>query len=448
MRLARHFSLRARLAVVTAAGAMVVLGAGALLLYRDLSNELSDAITEELAIRVDDLAIDYQDGQLTAGEGLVSTQAIDQNGDVISPPGVDRMLTTDELARASRGQIIVDRSVPGEGEHARLLARPINGPNDAMLVGVAAVSTDPLVNAHNRLTVVLAIAGPALAAAVAATAWVLAGAALRPVRQMASEAATITMAQAGRRLPQPAGDDEIAELGLTLNAMLARIEETINHERAFIDDAAHELRTPIAVLRGELELASHDPGDREAVAEGLASALEETDRLAHLTDDLLTLARADAGQLIPGDATTELLSATRAVVRRLPHRDNVRIEVRGEPTVIRGEQDWIHQIIMNLVANADRYAATRIVITAGRSDGHGTLRVADDGPGFPEELLPRVFDRFARGDGARGRSQGGAGLGLAIIASLAHALGGTVTATNAAPLDGACVEVELPLAVP
>jgi signal transduction histidine kinase len=126
----------------------------------------------------------------------------------------------------------------------------------------------------------------------------------------------------------------------------------------------------------------------------------------------------------------------------------VRIEVRGEPTVIRGEQDWIHQIITNLVANANRYAATRIVITAGHSDGHGTLRVADDGPGFPEELLPRAFDRFARGDGARGRSEGGAGLGLAIIASLAHALGGSVTATNAAPLDGACVEVELPLAMP
>jgi signal transduction histidine kinase len=180
----------------------------------------------------------------------------------------------------------------------------------------------------------------------------------------------------------------------------------------------------------------------------LASALEETDRLAHLTEDLLTLARADAGQLVPGDASTELLSATRAVVRRVPHRNDVKIEVRGEPTVVRGDQDWIHRIVTNLVANADRYAKTRIVISVASFDGRGRLVVADDGPGIPEDLLPRAFDRFARADAARGRAGGGAGLGLAIIASFVHALGGTVTAANGASLDGACVEVELPLAVP
>jgi signal transduction histidine kinase len=264
---------------------------------------------------------------------------------------------------------------------------------------------------------------------------------------MTNEAATISMAQVGRRLAQPEGNDEIAELGRTLNAMLARIETTIAHERAFIDDAAHELRTPIAVLRGELELAAHDPGDREAVSQGLASALEETDQLTHLTEDLLTLARADAGQLAPGDATTELLGATRAAVHRLAHRGEVSIEISGQPTVVRGGPDWIQHIVTNLVVNADRYASRRIMITVAPAGAHGRLLVADDGPGFATELLPRVFDRFTRGDGARGRSDGGTGLGLAIIASLAHALGGTVTASNGSPLDGACIEVELPLAL-
>ena len=190
-----------------------------------------------------------------------------------------------------------------------MLARPDPGPGREDAVAVVATSTASLVQARDRLTIVLAVAGPILAAAIGAAAWIVTGAALRPVRRMTNEAATISMAESGRRLAQPAGEDEIAELGRTLNAMLARIETTIAHERAFIDDAAHELRSPIAVLRGELELTAHDPGDADAVAVGLASALEETDRLTRLSEDLLTLARADAGQLAPGDTTTELLGA-------------------------------------------------------------------------------------------------------------------------------------------
>jgi signal transduction histidine kinase len=425
---------------------MAMLTVGALVLHRDFSGELSASLTDGLAIRVADLATDYQDGEVTAGAGLVTTQVLDQNGKVISPVGAAPLLTADELARATSREIVVDRPVPVVGSSARLLASPIRRTGTAIVVGVAATSTEPLSKARDRLAFVLVVAGPALTAAIAVAAWFLTGAALRPVRRMAGEAATISMTETGRRLPQPGGDDEIAELGRTLNGMLSRIESTIVHERAFIDDAAHELRTPLAVLRGELELAAQDIDDRDAVVRGLASALEETDRLTHLTQDLLTLARADAGQLMPGVATTELLSASRAVVRRLSHRDDVTIEVRGEPTVVHADADWIHQIVTNLVGNADRYATSRIVVTAGHDGERGTLAVADDGPGFPDDLLPRAFDRFARGDGARGRSEGGAGLGLAIIASLTQALGGRVSATNGASLSGACIQVDLPLA--
>jgi signal transduction histidine kinase len=251
------------------------------------------------------------------------------------------------------------------------------------------------------------------------------------------------MVEPGRRLAQPPGDDEIAELGRTLNAMLARIETTIAHERAFIDDAAHELRSPLAVLRGELELTADDPQDAEAVAQGVASALEEADRLARLTEDLLTLARADAGQLYPGEATTELLGAAEECLRRLPHRDDVRVEASGEPVIVRGDATWIHQIVTNLVVNAERYARSRIVVTTARHAELALLVVADDGPGFPPALLEQAFDRFSRGDGARTRSGGGAGLGLAIVSSLADAVGGTVRASNGPPLGGACVEVEV-----
>jgi len=448
VRLAGRLSLRTRLAAIAGAGAMIVLGVGALLLYRNLSNELSHAITDELTIRVSDLSASLEDGSVTPSSGLLIAQAVDASGNVLSPSGAQRVLSADELARASRGQIIVDREVPGVGEHARLLARPIGATSAGPVIGVAAVSTAPLEHARNRLTIVLVVAGPALAAAIAGAAWLLAGAALRPVRRMTGEAATISMAEAGRRLAQPPGDDEIAALGRTLNAMLARIETTVAHERAFVDDAAHELRTPIAVLRGELELAAQDPGDRTAVEHGLASALEETDRLTRLTQDLLMLARADAGQLVPGQDPVELLGATRAALRGLPHRDEVSVEVVGEPAMVLAEPEWIRHIVTNLVVNADRYARTRIVVSVAPVGAQGRLLVADDGSGFPPELLPRVFERFARADGARGRSGGGAGLGLAIIASLTHALGGSVSAANGPPLGGACVEIELPLLAP
>jgi signal transduction histidine kinase len=448
VRRTRRVSLRSKLALVAAAGAMVVLTAVALLLHRDFSGQLSATLTDGLAIRVADLATDYQDGEVTAGAGLVTTQVLDQNAHVISPVGALPLLTAEELARASRGEIVVDRPVPVVGDSTRLLARPIRRTATEVAIGVAATSLEPLSRARDRLAFVLVAAGPALAAAIAVAAWLLAGAALRPVRRMAGEAATISMTEIGRRLPQPGGEDEIAELGRTLNGMLSRIESTMAHERAFIDDAAHELRTPLAVLRGELELASDDIDDREAVIRALASALEETDRLTHLTQDLLTLARADAGQLIPSNATTDLLSASRTVVRRLLPRDDVTIEVRGEPTLVGGDADWIHQIVTNLVANAGRYASSQIVVTTRRQGDHGTLVVADDGPGFPDDLLPRAFDRFARGDGARGRSEGGAGLGLAITASLARALGGDVSATNGTSLSGGCVKVTFPLAAP
>jgi HAMP domain-containing protein len=339
--LSRPLSLRTRLAVLAAAWAIVGLGVAALLLYRNLSGELSTAITDELAVRVDNLAAGLNGSAVQGGSALVTAQTVDEHGDVLSPVGADPLLTSPELARAIREQIIVDREVPSVGQQARLLARPIGRTDQGVVVGVAAVSTAPLQRAKDRLILVLAIAGPALIAVVAAAAWLLARAALRPVRQMAAEAATISAARTERRLPQPAGDDEIAELGRTLNAMLARIEATLGHERAFIDDAAHELRTPLAVLRGELELAAHEPGDLHAVARSLASALEEADRLAGLTEDLLTLARADAGQLMPGETMTELLGAAHQEVQHLPHRDEVTIEVRGEPAIVRGEPEWV-----------------------------------------------------------------------------------------------------------
>src|SRR5581483_5957231 len=186
---------------------------------------------------------------------------------------------------------------PALGRRARLLAHPVPVAGRGPLVVVVGASTEAVFRGRERLALILAILSPLLGAILSAGGWLLAGAALRPVRRMSQEADAISLAQAGRRLPYPEGEDEIAQLGRTLNAMLDRIEAAFARERMFLDDASHELRTPISVLRAELEVALLESGDRAALERSLRSALEEAERLAHLAEDLLVLARASAGRL-------------------------------------------------------------------------------------------------------------------------------------------------------
>ena len=290
--MARRPGLRVRLAALVAVGATAVLTTAALALYHDVTSGLSDAITTELEVRLADLAADFDDpAGAAATQRPVVAQAVDTTGRVLVPAGATPLLTHAELAAALEGEVLVDLPVPGIGDDARVPARRLDDGRGDAVVGVTATTTAQLLHVRHRLVVVLLVGGTALTAAVALTGWVLAGAALRPVRRMAQPRETISMTAPGERLPVPPGGDEIAELGRTLNAMLVRIEATIAHERAFIDDASHELRTPLAVLRGELELATQDD-DLDAVRQGLRSALEETDRLSRLSDNLLTLARS------------------------------------------------------------------------------------------------------------------------------------------------------------
>ena len=198
---------------------------------------------------------------------------------------------------------------------------------------------------------------------------------------------------------------------------------------------------PVAVRGGELALATLDD-DLDAVRQGLRSALEETDRLSRLSDNLLTLARADAGQLPAGPMCTDLLDAVHAAVARIPSPDRVTLTVEGVHRTVHGEPEWIDRVVTNLVTNAVQHANGQVRVTVHVDSDGVRLTVGDDGPGFPDDLMPRAFDRFSRGDGAR--SPGGIGLGLAIVASIMHALGGSARAGNGPPLGGARVEVTFP----
>jgi signal transduction histidine kinase len=268
---------------------------------------------------------------------------------------------------------------------------------------------------------------------------------LRPVERMRRRAEAISADKHGQRLPVPAARDEIGRLGHTLNDMLARLEEAFKRERAFVSDASHELRSPLTVLKGEIELALRKGRSADELAAALRSAGEETDRVVQLAEDLLVIARSDQGKLPVRPAPVEVgevfgdLSKRFAIRSRESHRELVveapqDLRVTADPLRLR-------QALGNMVDNALRYGGGTVRLTAAESNGGVELHVMDDGPGFPPDFLGSAFERFSRADEAR--TPGGAVLGLAISEAIAVAHEGTVGAANR-PGGGADVWIALP----
>ncbi|HZQ28679.1 MAG TPA: ATP-binding protein [Acidimicrobiales bacterium] len=440
-------SLRGRLALLFAIGSAVLLLSSAGSLYVILNRQLGQAIDEGLRQRVTDIAADIDAGALVVRPEEPFAQLISASGTVLGSSATitssRRVLGPTELHEALRQEFRVTRDVNGLGTNARLLARPhfVGGQEVVIVVGS---SLETVSVGQRRLGLALAIASPILISAIAGGGWLLAGAALHPVGRMTEEAEVISLTEEGRRLPQPPGDDEIARLGRTLNAMLDRIEASFARERAFVDDASHELRTPLAILRGELELALLQTDDPREMERALRSSLEEAERLSRLADDLLVLARSQAGGIPLTRESLDILAASQNVTRRIGAGAGPAVVVKGEPVVAMVDAGRLDQILMNLIGNARRFANEQVIVEVHQADGVTEITVADDGPGFPSHLLPHAFDRFTRGDQARGRHGGGAGLGLAIVAALVQAHRGTVEANNGEPLGGACVRVRIP----
>jgi signal transduction histidine kinase len=450
----RPLSLRSRLALgFTIGSAVVVLGAG-IFLYVAIDRALLGAVDDGLRARSSDLEAilrDQDTGDFPTQDPFA--QVLRADGSVIasSPPtsAGTPSLQFEELGALTSAAI--ERPVAQLGGDARLLVRQLNV-RGQILTLVVGVPLDQYRVTQQRLVLVLLIGGPILIATVALAGWVLAGAALRPVVQMSAEADEISIADLSRRLEVPAADDEVAHLARTLNGMLDRVEQAIGHERRFIDDASHELRTPLTILRGELELALLQADDPDEVLAAVRSSLEEAHRLSRLSDDLLVLARARAGELRVRSTAVDLTAAATRVCELLAGVGGPDLVVTGEPRSLMADPDRIDQILMNLIVNAQRFARSRVEVRVSRSvdaarqrtPGGVTLVVADDGDGFATDLLPVTFERFRRDDPARARGTGGTGLGLAIAAELVRAHGGTIVAGNGDRLGGAWVQVWLP----
>jgi len=432
-----------------------VLSATGIFIYLRFSSELDATINSGLRSRVSDLASlvrqansGFRDGRRNlVGRQESFAQVLDSSGRVADSSEVigDRvLLTPGELERALRGPITFNRGpLPGLEEGARLLAIPVAEPGGKQVV-VVGTSTEARDEALKDLLQLLFLGGPvALFLASFAAYWV-AAAALRPVEAMRSQAAEISAARPDTRLPVPPSGDEIARLGTTLNEMLERLSEALEHERTFVADASHELRTPLAILRTELELALAKGRSPQALRAALASAAEETDRLTQLSEDLLTIAQTERGELPLRFGRVRLEEIFEGIARRFARRateEGRTIEVDPvEAPVLNADRLRLDQAIGSMVDNALRYGGGTIELQARVADGDLQVHVLDGGNGFPRQFLDQAFERFSRA--AASQRASGSGLGLAIVRTVARAHGGEAHAVNR---DGGGADVWLTL---
>jgi two-component system, OmpR family, sensor kinase len=407
----RRLPIRLRLTLAFAAAMAVVLAVLGFLLYARMESALDNAIERNLRTRADDVAALVQQGGVglpqggsgLSEEGQTFAQVLDEDANIVDSTAEldESLLSSADVARAESGPFFVERPVPGGDEIARLFVMPVHldGLRRVVVVGE---SLEAKGDALENLLTLLLIGGPLLLVLSSAGAFLLAGRALRPV-----------------------------------NAALAR-------ERRFVSDASHELRTPLAALRTELELALRRPRSRQELEVALRSAAEETDRLSHLAEDLLVLARAQDGKL---PVRKEDLAAAE-LLGTVHERYAGRASAAGRSLAVQaadglrlpGDRLRLEQALGNLVENAFRYGAGAITLVARGSNGRVELHVRDEGPGFNAEFVGRAFQPFARGDPAR--SGHGAGLGLAIVDVIARAHGGSAHVANAR--QGADAWIELP----
>ncbi|MEU0343013.1 HAMP domain-containing sensor histidine kinase [Streptomyces bobili] len=324
-------------------------------------------------------------------------------------------------------------TVDGESADYRFAAVEVETEDRGTLTVYAGAPLSTERTAVRTALTVMLIGFPLVLAVVAGVTWLMTRRALRPVEGIRREMAAITAsADLARRVPEPDTHDEVARLARTTNETLAALEAAVERQRRFVADASHELRSPIASLRTQLEVGAAHPALLD-----VPGAVEDTVRLQNLAADLLLLARLDAGER-PADARVDL-----AALAREEAAGRVRVRVDAEPAEVSGSRGQLRRVLANLFDNAQRHAHEIVTVTVRREGGRAVVAVADDGDGVPEADRERVFERFVRLDAARSRDDGGAGLGLAIARDVAERHGGTLT-VRGTPEGGALFELRLP----
>ena len=435
-----RLSLRSRLTILGVAGVALALVTGGLLLYAAMAATLDRAAVADARAAARQVAVLVEAGRLpdpVPVSGSQVVQVLDAGHRVVGASATaDRLtplVTPQESERLVAGGSV---TVPGRraGLSGDLVVAGVGARSgEGRVLAVAAVPTADLETSQRALRTLLLVFFPLFLVALAALAWRVVGSALRPVEELRHGAERIGAGASGaQRLPVPPTRDEIGALATTLNSMLARLAAARDQQRAFVADAAHELRSPLASMRTQLEVAARLREGGE-LPEDL---LPEVERLSALVEDLLVLARA-------GDDASprpqEDVDVGEALVQVVGRYAAARVPVRvagaepGGPLTVRAARDDLDRALGNLVDNAVRHAASAVILSVRETGAGVEVLVVDDGHGIPESERERVFDRFARLDEARDRDSGGSGLGLAITRELLGRSGAAVRLEDAGP---------------
>ena len=446
--------IRVRLALSFAAVTLLLVGVGGVLFVRSFRAGLVDSLGPGLRAQSSALVAQVRENgssaALNTAQVDIVQQVLDASGRVLASTregGPEPVVRRETVRAAARSRVFTNTRVGGEQEPYRVLAAPVMTGSGRQIV-VVATSLEATDEAVTRVREALLVGGGSAVLLAAIGGWLLSAAALRPVDRMRRQAEDISEHDAASRLAVPGTHDEIAALATTMNDLLERLHEALLRQRSFVADAGHELRTPLALLRTELELADRPQRTEPELRDALRHAGGSVERLARLTEDLLLLARTDDGieRRFEGVRLPDIVEASVANARELASSAGVAIEVevRDQPDVV-GSPSLLQRAVDNLVENALRYAPAGSTITArvGSRGPNGIVEVLDDGPGFPPEFIPRAFERFRRADDARARVDGGSGLGLSIVLAIARVHGGTATAANRAS-RGAIVTLVVP----
>jgi signal transduction histidine kinase len=450
----RRLGLRERLTVASAAGLAVALVAAALVLHATVQSSLIralDATARQGAQEVAALdAARRLPDPVPVAAGTLTVQVLDARGRIVdASPGADRLVPLLMPAQAAAN---------ARSHRAVLLhGQPFGIPSLVWVVAVtdhrhhtviAAVAFDPVRQSLVTFSRALLLGTPLLLALLSVATWLVVGSALRPIAALRRGAQEVTATGRPRALPVPEARDEVHSLAVTLNDMLARLGAAQQRQRALVSDTAHELRSPIASIRAQLEVALDHPQAqdwRQTAGDVLADVL----RLSGLAEDLLLLARLDEreGRPLAGHPVDLAALARAEVGRHEGGRVPVRLSAAG-PCAVTGDADGLRRVLANLIENALRYARTEVRVSVSADGAAARITVTDDGPGIAPADRERAFARFARLDDARSRGddEGGAGLGLAIVRATARAHGGNAWLEDATPAPGLRAVVALPLA--
>lgn len=329
-------------------------------------------------------------------------------------------------------------SMTGEDESYRVLLRPLV--SDGRVVGVLEVgqSTEEVSDAISSLYQVLLVVAPLTLVVASSGGYFLAARSLAPIDRLTASARRISAEDLSTRIPTPGPNDEVGRLARTFNEMIARLEAAFRRQRQFTADASHELRTPLTAIKGQVDVTLSRTRDPEEYRAVLSRVNEEIDRLIRLVGTLLTLTRADAGE-IPLDRESidiaDVIDGAVEQVRPLADERGVALHAVSGPVLrIEADQSLLVQLLLNLLDNAIDHtdAGGHVIVRwgAGGDRDTMTIEVEDTGVGIAAEHLPYIFDRFYRVDTARTRDRGGAGLGLAICRWIAEAHGGSISAAT------------------